>query len=208
MRNRCLPSTVYRLQQLRKSSPSGARGSRKSFWHTGQSLIEVIVAVTVGILVVTALTFATIFSLRNANFAKNSEQATKLAQEGIERVRSERDRGNSISGFSIGNDLIDSWRQDSKLWSDQINGNCGDTTLIPPTYCYFRFNGLNFQYLGTGSNIPSNAEDLGNGKFKRVVILSDDSSSYTTQKTATVIVRWTDAAGSHDSQLTTILRKI
>lgn len=60
--------------------------------ENGNSLLEVLVAATVGVLVVTALTFATIFSIRNARFAQNSAQATKLAQEGLEKVRTQRDR--------------------------------------------------------------------------------------------------------------------
>lgn len=63
-----------------------------SLGENGNSLLEVLVAATVGVLVVTALTFATIFSIRNARFAQNSAQATKLAQEGLEKVRTQRDR--------------------------------------------------------------------------------------------------------------------
>lgn len=183
--------------------------------QAGQSLIEVIVAAAVGILVVTALTFATIFSLRNASFAKNSAQATKLAQEGIERVRSGRDRNLSIGSLSP----VTSWDGSSStacsgfstiksdsIWCYQINSTC--VTALAPN-CYFKFNNSAFQYLGTDSDIPSNPEDpLGNGKFKRVIILSDDSTSYTTQKTVTVIVQWKDFAGDHESKLTTILRKL
>jgi DNA-binding NarL/FixJ family response regulator len=42
----------------------------------------------VAIIVVGALTFATIASLRNAQFSQNQAQATKLAQEGLEKVKS------------------------------------------------------------------------------------------------------------------------
>lgn len=173
--------------------------------ESGQTLLEVVAASAVGVVVVTALTFATIYSLRNANFAKNSSQATKLAQDGIERTRSERDRNNVISGsFTFSGQTIINW-QDSNLWR-QINGNCGNTTLTPPTYCYFKINSDGrLQYLGVGSNIPSGAEQT--GQFKRVVILSDDSN-FANQKIVTVIVQWTDFAGSHESRLTTILRKI
>ncbi|MDD5416009.1 MAG: hypothetical protein PHE48_03350 [Candidatus Daviesbacteria bacterium] len=165
----------------------------------GQSLIEVIVAATVGILVVSALTFATIFSLRNANFAKNSAQATKLAQEGIESVRTGRDRNVPIAGnFQINGFNITSW--DPDLWSNQISPNCTPN-------CYFNINSSGeLQYLIGASSIPSAAETI--DQFKRVVILSDDATSYTIQKTATVIVQWNDSTGSHDSKLTTILGKL
>lgn len=171
--------------------------------NRGQTLIEVVVASTVGILVVAALTFATIFSLRNANFAKNSALATKLAQEGIEKVRSIRDQGqvDSISNFSISSNVVNSWKN-QYLWSNQI------TTVCPTNNCYFNIVNSSLQFLNESDDIPSNAEDpLGDGKFQRVVILSDDDS-FEVQKTATVIVRWKDAAGAHDSKLTTILRKL
>ncbi|MBI4036043.1 hypothetical protein HY383_03760 [Candidatus Daviesbacteria bacterium] len=173
-----------------------------SMRETGQSLLEVVTASAVGILVVAALTYATIFSLRNATFAKNSAQATKLAQEGIEKVRSSRDRNSSISGsFTLNSQTIDNW-QDTDLWTNQISPNCTPN-------CYFKFSGSSFQFSTAANNIPNNAEDpLSDGKFKRVVILSDDSTTYTTQKTVTVIVQWTDFAGPHQSKLTTILRKL
>lgn len=177
----------------------------------GQSLIEVIVAATVGILVVSALTFATIFSLRNANFAKTSSQATKLAQEGIERVRTGRDRNALMTGdFQISGNNITSWNGDASgngaIWSYQINGNCGNTAATPPTYCYFNIDASGgLQYLTAAPSIPSLAEPI--GQFKRSVILSDDSN-YATQKKVTVVVTWTDFAGSHESRLVTILRRL
>src|SRR5688572_16290991 len=178
--------------------------------ENGQTLLELMVVVTISTIIIGALVFATISSLRNTQFSKDQSQATKLAQEAIEKVRTGRDRGTAITGsFVIGSATIDSW-QDSDLWSQQINGNCGNTSLVPPTYCYFRISTLgDLQYLIAGSDIPSSAEDpLGNGRFKRVVILSDDSTSYGTQKTVTVIVRWKDFAGDHDSRLTTVLRRL
>lgn len=194
----------------------------KSFFNSqkGQSLIEVIIALTVGVFVVTALTFSVIFALRNANFAKTSAQATKLAQEGIERVRTGRGRNQCI------NDLdqdVDSWNGDSgniacpgagTIWYYPITGsysNCENTT-VPGSKCYF-----NVDQSGSLTNIgyasvsfPSSAETINsaNQTFQRVVVLSDESSNYNSQKKVTVIVRWSDFSGPHDSVLTTILRKI
>ncbi len=175
----------------------------------GQSLIEVIVAATVGILVVTALTFATIFSLRNASFAKTEAQATKLAQEGIERVRTGRDRNGCIQNLSA---AVQSWNDGNitcsgsgSIWGYQINSSC---VTVPAPNCYFTVTNAGVLIsLGSGSIIPTLAESVP-PNFQRVVILSDNSSSYTAQKTVTVIVRWTDFAGSHESRLSTILRKL
>ncbi|MCR4305671.1 MAG: hypothetical protein NUV73_01130 [Candidatus Daviesbacteria bacterium] len=170
----------------------------------GQSLLEVIVAVTVGILVVSALTFATIFSLRNAGFAKASAQATKLAQEGIEMVRTGRDRTAAITGdFQLSNQSITSW-DDPDLWAYRISINCTPN-------CYFNINSSGeLQYLTADSSLPQLVKT--NGQFKRVVVLSDDAS-YQIEKKVTVIVTWTDFAcgatpNCHESRLTTILRRL
>ncbi|OGE19402.1 hypothetical protein A3J19_01800 [Candidatus Daviesbacteria bacterium RIFCSPLOWO2_02_FULL_41_8] len=172
--------------------------------HNGQSLIEVIIAATVGILVVSALTFTTIFSLRNANFAKTSSQATKLAQEGIERVRTGRDRNSAIINLQIGADIIDSWNGTSRgtraFWDNRINDTC-----IPNCYFNVAADG-SLQYLDSAAAVPPAAETV--GQFKRVVILSDDATNPNTQKKVTVIVTWTDFTGPHESRLVTILGKI
>lgn len=180
------------------------------FSEKGQTLLELMVVVTISTIIIGALVFTTISSLRNTQFSKNQSQATKLAQEAIEKVRTTRDRNLPITGnFVIGSTTIDSW-QDPDLWTQRIDGNCGNTLGSPPSYCYFRLNNTgSFQYLISANNIPSSAEDpLGDGKFKRVIILSDDASTFSTQKIITVIVRWKDYAGDHDSKLTTLLRKI
>lgn len=159
----------------------------------GQTLLEVIVTSAVGILVVSALTFAVIFSLRNAGFAKNQAQATKLAQEGIEKVRSFRDRNSVISGFTLGSNPVDSW-EDADMWG-QITGNCDP--------CYFKINSSGqFQYAGTSL---SNGEPI--PPFTRAIMLSD-GPNFAVEKNVTAIVQWTDFAGTHESKLTTILRKL
>lgn len=161
-----------------------------------------IVAV-VGVLVIGALVFATISSLRNSQFSKNQAQATKLAQEGLERLHSSRDQGDPIGGgFTIDGFAVDSWKDDD-LWR-QVSNTCST-----PLNCYFKFNGISFQFLTAAQDIPNNAEDpLGDGKFKRVIILSDDPSFYQDRKNVTVIVRWSDFSGNHDSRLSSILRRL
>lgn len=152
--------------------------------NKGESLVEVIIAATVGVLVVTALTFATIFSLRNANFAKNSAQATKLAQEGIEMVRTLRDRDGDVSYTDVS--------KFSDLWA--ITFSC-------PSNCYFRF------YLGILSGgTDVNFEDIPpNFNFKRQFQIEDHEID---QKKITSVVQWSDSAGIHESKLTTILGKL
>ncbi|MEK7617290.1 MAG: hypothetical protein AAB414_04490 [Patescibacteria group bacterium] len=177
----------------------------------GQTLLELILVITVIIFVVGALVFATISSLRNASFAQNQAQATKLAQEGIERVRTGRDRNQCINNLTAGGKTPMSWNGDNpnctstdSFWSTAINGNCGDNTT---TFCYFKVDDqgvLTNIGTGDGQTVPSGG-DVSNPPFKRAVIISDDS---TTSKTITVIVTWIDFSGNHSSKLTTVLRQI
>lgn len=189
--------------------------------QTGQTLMELIVVVAVSVIVVGALVFATIASLRNASFSKNQAQATKLAQEGIERVRAGRDRNQCISNLDTN---VHSWNSNSSntncpgsgsIWAYQITGssnNCENLTVS--SKCYFKVVDSNgsltmIAYNFTPSTpipFPLSAEPI--APFQRAIILSDDPATYQNQKTVTSIVRWTDFSGPHESKLTTILRRI
>ncbi|MBI2040332.1 hypothetical protein HYT18_04635 [Candidatus Microgenomates bacterium] len=185
-------------------------------WSKGQTLVELVVVVTVIVMVIVALTFATIASLRNSQFAKNQAQATKLAQEGIERVRLGRDRNQPIiSAGGLGD--VTSWDGDSinpesSIWNYQIEGRCGDTSVTPPIFCYLNIDDQGvLHYLVASSTFPSSsAESIppspAKSLFSRAVILSDDAATFNSGKTVTVVVRWTDFSGEHESRLKTILR--
>ena len=60
--------------------------------NSGQSLVEVLVAMTVILMVIVGIIVATVYATRNSTFSKNQALATKLAQEKMEQVRSERDQ--------------------------------------------------------------------------------------------------------------------
>jgi len=57
------------------------------FANLGQSIIEVIVALSLIAVVVLGLVKVTIISINNAGFARDQRAATKYAQEGIEGAR-------------------------------------------------------------------------------------------------------------------------
>lgn len=161
------------------------------FSEKGQSLMELVVVVVVIIIVVAALTFATIASLRNASFSQNQAQATKLAQQGIERLRSLRDRDTSGSG----------WFPTSCEIS--IPQTCPATQAsCPAGNCYFFFNTAGVLTPGTSAN----SEPIPPGNFKRQFFIEDIATEE--QKKVTVVVTWIDFSGPHESRLTTILRKI
>lgn len=148
----------------------------------GQSLLELIISLAIAILVLGALAFAVITSLRNAQLAKNQTQATKLAQEALETIRSLRDRNGSVDNGNF-----------NDLWNTQLR--CADGS------CYFILNagnGLSHRNSAVFENIAPN--------FTRQIQIEDVSDG-TTQKQITAIVQWTDTTGIHKSQLTTILGK-
>jgi type II secretory pathway pseudopilin PulG len=155
----------------------------------GQSLLELIVVIAVGTVIITAIVFSSISSLRNNQLAKNQAQATRLAQEGLEKIRIARDRNLPIAGSPFSN-----------LW---IN------TYTCPSNCYFKFDSTG-QLVSTTASLPetfTTGSDL--EPFKRSVIIEEPSSGASIiEQKFTVIVTWTDFAGVHESKQTTILRKI
>lgn len=154
----------------------------------GQTLLELVVVVTVIVFVVAALTFATIASLRNANFAQNQAQATKLAQEGLETVRSLRDRDTSGAGI---------WFE-STACTTSVPSTCPSTqSTCPAGGCYFFFNASKTLLNGTSVN----TETVGN--FKRQFFIEDVPEG----KKVTAVVTWKDASGGHESRVTTLLRR-
>ena len=166
--------------------------------NQGQSLIELVIVIAVIAIVVGGLVFATIASIRNATLAKNQAQATKYAQEALERVRTARDRRNTntISGFTLSGQSVTNW-QDDPLWA-QINTECSP--------CYFKLTDAlgSISYQGTA---PLSPETI--GVFGRSIILSDTSANFGVEKTVTAIVSWSDfLQKTHESRITTILRKL
>lgn len=171
----------------------------------GQSLIELIVVAAVAVIVVGALTFATIASLRNAAFAKNQSQATKLAQDGLERMRGVRDRDATVQTLNIPGASGDPGQVPfTKFWDYFLSRDyCNAGAENGP--CFFKFaNGVLTQI-----NTPQDAEG---SDLKRYVEIFDRSTCesltecYTYQKQVTVVVSWIDFSGSHNSRLTTVLR--
>lgn len=189
----------------------------------GQTLLELIVVISVSVIIIGALVFATIASLRNAQFSKNQSLATKLAQEGIERVRVGRDRNQCIKNLDAG---VNSWNGSStnsdcpgsgSIWNYPITGsssNCENLTTSGKCY----FTGDSFGVLTmvgySQTTFPASlAESI--PPFKRLIILSDDLNENgivdddpQNAKKITSVVQWTDFSGTHESRLTTILRRL
>lgn len=59
--------------------------------NSGQSLVEVLVAITMGVMLLSALVIATTKSIKSSRFARDKSQATHLAKQRIEELRNIRD---------------------------------------------------------------------------------------------------------------------
>jgi|SRR3989344_4268006 len=59
--------------------------------NAGQSLLEVVVAISVVVLVLATMISAISYALSNAQYARNKALATKYAQEAVEWLRTQRD---------------------------------------------------------------------------------------------------------------------
>jgi len=63
----------------------------KSHLMQGQTIIEVIVALTTSVVIIAAISIAVITALRNTEYSSSQNTATRYAQEGIEFLRFMRD---------------------------------------------------------------------------------------------------------------------
>ncbi len=156
----------------------------------GQSLMELVVVIAMTIVVVSALVFSTIASLRNANLAQNQIQATKLAQGGLERVRSLRDQDGKVNYTGAG------------FTTEKFN-DLWDITFRCPGNCFFFFSSAGILTGGTEANFES-----AHPNFFRQFQVEEEGSDPRAQKKVTAIVKWSDFSGSHESRLTTVLRRI
>jgi type II secretory pathway pseudopilin PulG len=163
----------------------------------GQTLLELVVLIGVIIIVVTGMVSTMVYGLKNSQFSQNQLQATKLAQEGLELMRSARQNhckvtvtgvdyywNPQVGQFSIWNQSFLDGTSQSFVVNLGATPSCTvtpgtDTTVPVPFIRTIKMKDLN-------SQIPPNRDQI--------------------QVTSTVI--WIDPTGSHSSTLSTILANI
>lgn len=95
----------------------------------GQTLIEVLVGLATAVVVIAAITTATISSLNNATFSKNQNLATQYAQQGMEFMRKLRDNSYStfqgLSGtYCLAKECTKLTSSNPKCWTPTSGNTC------------------------------------------------------------------------------------
>ena len=169
----------------------------------GQSLVEVVIALGIAVIIVIAFTNATIASVRNSQFSKNQNLATKYAQETLEVVRAVRDQ-NAVGSVTDGTSTVNSW---GDLWGINLK-NAASPGGGFTGYCFT----LNEATLVMTKRV-SCADNNGNGTtydenidtiFYRKINITDDGTNLG-KKQIFVRVYWSDNRGQHNTEVTTFL---
>ena len=175
--------------------------NRKQKHQRGQSLLEVIFALAIGIIIATAFVSLGAVSVRNSRVATDQVTATKFAQEGMEAVITIRDQNSQWA--ILNNGANNQW---SKLQSflacaqpDNPAINCDGDFLLQETTCTPESVGTPTpQRCITKSSGPWTLASP-NQQYSRKIRISD--SGTTNVKNVTVFVWWTDSNGLHKSTL-------
>jgi len=143
----------------------------------GQTIIEGVVALSAIMVVLSALSVATLTSVNNSSFIKNQSLAAKYAQQGIENVRYTRNNYPSIfAGYQSNTYCMGTtWAQDG---TPDSGPNAGCSTV--------------------------NITDSAGASFIREVIFSRNSAYCSGGTQVTVTVRW--STGKCNTSGTTIQR--
>ncbi|MDD2823304.1 MAG: prepilin-type N-terminal cleavage/methylation domain-containing protein [Candidatus Daviesbacteria bacterium] len=160
--------------------------------QSGQSLIEVLVVGVVSAIMIIALIAIILNSLKNAQFAQNQTQATKYAQDTIDRIRILRDNNKESTINDDG-----TYYCFNKLW-----GGVGDPLYCGAGgYCYYSLNNT-----GTVLNKVTLASSVVSltGSFLRQIKVTQP---FPNEVAVTAIISWSDSSGDHNSTLETIITK-
>lgn len=97
---------------------------------SGQSLFEVVIALGVITIILVSLIILAALSISNATFSKNRTLATRLSQETLEWLRTERDA--SWSAF-VNHAATPIWCMPTLSWSANFAGPCAQGSTVTDT---------------------------------------------------------------------------
>ncbi|MFA5933334.1 MAG: hypothetical protein WCV81_03690 [Microgenomates group bacterium] len=169
----------------------------------GQSLIEVLVVGVVSAIMIIALVMIILSSLKNAQFAQNQTQATKLAQDTIDRIRILRDNNayNTLTSPTVSKCFMELWNNTSGT-----DFFCG----LPGKVCYYDLTESGtLAFLGNTDSPPfAKSVKIPDSIFTRQIQVSQPNRAVATDYVnVTVGVSWSDTSGAHSSDLETVITK-
>jgi hypothetical protein len=187
----------------------------KNQQQEGQSLLELVVGVGMLTIVVSGIAVVTLSSLRNTQYSKNQVQATKLAQQNMEIIRTIK---NSNFGVCLQSDpspqgsSCTAWEN---IW-DVTFGVYSSPAGCSITSCTFNImnNGCTVRTGAATTEVKpiclgySAARGVGTGalsSFTTDIIIEDEAVGQ--QKKITSKAYWMDPTGEHSSNLVTVLSK-
>lgn len=156
----------------------------------GANLIEIVVMMGVLMTVLSAVVVVTINGLKNSQFAKNQLLATKLAQEGIDKVKLAKNKNCQISF----NSTQYYWYGAPNIWDNA-------DILVSTSYSV----DLTASPVCMQPNISDPVGPNFDSKFVRKIYLENDGVLANKRKKLTSEVSWNDLSGQHSSKLVTIL---
>ncbi len=175
--------------------------------QAGQTLIELVISIALMLIIITGVTVLTVKGLQNSQFSRNQVQATKLAQEGIEKMRTIRDNNFTVCGWAASANTV----APNGLWSANCTTGC--KYIIRQTSGTCNVSSTSDLWINFNSS-PSVTEDIGVSgvTFKRVVTVTNGTdltgALNPNVKNINVTVSWTDSAGPHVSNVETVLTKL
>lgn len=176
----------------------------KKISQKGQSILEVAVSLGLVTVIITVLTVTTLNGLKNSQFAKNQVLASSLAQQGIELVKSMRQRDCAIV-------LTQGTNPGSYYWFDRTKGTLIWEAGIPPisgTNPIPEDNTFSFVVNTSACTVTQNASsgngEFINGGFTRKIKLERLTSNPQILR-ITVDVFWSDFSGEHTAQNVSLL---
>lgn len=138
--------------------------------NSGQSLIELLVALTLAMIVIVAVVGLATVSIKTSYFAKRETKAKRYAEEAMEWLREEKKK----SWFNFSNRA----------------GTNGETYCLPD---------LSWPISSSGCSLATLE-----GIYKRDVTLEKSTDG---KVNATVVVSWTDSAGTHETKLVSVFTR-
>ena len=157
--------------------------------NKGQSLFEVIFALSIAAVILTSVVSLATISIKNSDYSANKTMATKYAQEAIEWLRGQRDAkwsdptNNGFLERAAANN--GTYCLDSLGWTN--TGNCASDEFISVNDLYLRQVVLTCYQINASPPPDFNAVACG---------------STTDNIQAEVSVSWTDGSGTHSVQST------